>query len=123
MIEFGLLLPLSGLTVYFIGIYMLSSYTIDTWGEVVIVYGGLSLCIGMLALCVNVLVFRDRGAGYVAWNIAKHLFIGKPGNDQYTITVHEPLGGGAPTVLEVSHGHHAHLQGHSAHSIPHGHHH
>jgi hypothetical protein len=49
--------------------------------------------------------------------------VGKPGNDQYTITVHEPLGGGAPTVLEVSHGHHAHLQGHSAHSIPHGHHH
>ena len=49
--------------------------------------------------------------------------VGKPENERYTITVHIPPHhtGDAPSVTEVSRGHHELKIGHSEHSLPVGH--
>lgn len=72
MVEFGLVLPLSGLIVYFLGAHFTSVIFLDSWLKLVLGYAFLVCFVGLSALLINLAVYNKSGFGFWLWYTAKN---------------------------------------------------
>ena len=71
ILEFSVLLPIAGLLVYFIGVYSLNYYTIDTWSSVILSYLLFAILTLFSLFVLNFLIFPRTGSCSYLLNFLK----------------------------------------------------
>ncbi len=67
ILEFGLLTPISGLTIYFLGIHNSKTILLNNWWSIIFHYGFYATLVLVLSFTLNLLSFRRSGTGYFLW--------------------------------------------------------
>lgn len=68
MAEFGLVLPISGITVFFIGTQITTYFILSTWLNLITAYVFFAVLLASLAFLTNLTFFKKKGVGYCVFH-------------------------------------------------------